>query len=242
MYGKIFDQIYDGSLRLNWKALITFQQMIVLCDRNGIVDMTPEAIHFRTGIPLDIITCGIELLEKEDNKSRSLIENGKRIIRLDDHRDWGWQIVNHEFYRDLASHADKREMARKRKQRQRDREKSHDVTQGHAESRMSRHTDTDANTDTDTKKKNTKKKSSRACQWPKDFYMTKGMEQYAIDHEIDPEKLQDFWDDFHDWALSKGAKYKDWNAAFRTRVRKAKEYGKQFLKPENGQRPGECGW
>ena len=39
MYGKIFHSIYDGTLAEDWRAPITFQQLIVLCDADGIVDI-----------------------------------------------------------------------------------------------------------------------------------------------------------------------------------------------------------
>src|SRR5690348_4204565 len=103
MYGKIFAQIYDSSLCENWKAMITFQQLIVLCDSRGIVDMTHEAISRRTNIPLDIIREGISALEQPDARSRSDVADGRRLSRLDEHRDWGWQIVNHGYYQRLAS-------------------------------------------------------------------------------------------------------------------------------------------
>lgn len=148
MYGKIFESMYDGTLRVNWKALVTFQQMIVLCDADGVVDMTPHAISGRTGIPLDVIEEGIEFLEAPDAYSRTPDEDGRRIIRLDDHRPWGWQIVNHKKYKALQDADDVRAQNRERKRRQRDKlrqdrdghEESRAVTECHA---PSRHTDTD---------------------------------------------------------------------------------------------------
>jgi hypothetical protein len=119
MYGKIFEQIYDGTLVSNWKALITFQQMIVLCDDCGVIDKTPQAISGRTGIPIDIIEEGIAYLEKDDPYSRTSTENGKRIVRLDDHRPWGWKIVNHAIYRKMASYEDKKKADRERIARKR---------------------------------------------------------------------------------------------------------------------------
>jgi hypothetical protein len=114
MYGKIFEMIYDGTLSENWQALITFQQMIVLCDSDGNIDMTPSAISRRTGIPLEHIETGIEFLERVDPYSRTPDEDGRRIIRLDEHRNWGWKIVNHKFYRGLASREDKKAADRER--------------------------------------------------------------------------------------------------------------------------------
>ena len=114
MYGKIFQSIYDGTLGGHWEALITFEQMIVLCDDQGVIDMTANALHRRTSIPLDIIEIGIEHLEAPDEESRMPEEEGRRIIRISADRDWGWQIVNHRYYRNLASHEEKKQKDRER--------------------------------------------------------------------------------------------------------------------------------
>lgn len=111
--------MYDGTLASDWKALVTFQQMIVLCDQDGVVDVTPEALHRRTGIPLDIITDGIDALEQPDPRSRTPDCDGCRIIRIDDFRDWGWQIVNHEKYKKLVNTEETRRKTRERVQNHR---------------------------------------------------------------------------------------------------------------------------
>ena len=149
MYGKIFSSIYDGTLGEDWRALITFQQMIILCDSDGVVDMTPESIFRRTNIPIEHIKAGIEILESKDPYSRTQGENGRRIIRLDEHRPWGWQIVNHGKYRDLNDYDKVKEQNRERQKRYRKKEKSNasnvTITDDNVKSR---HTDT--NTDTKT--------------------------------------------------------------------------------------------
>lgn len=114
MYGKIFDSIYDGTLRANWQGLVTFQQLIILADKDGVVDMTPHAIHGRTGIPLDIIEAGLEHLSKPDLYSRSPEEAGRRIVLIDESRPWGWRLVNHGYYNRLRSMEEKREADRER--------------------------------------------------------------------------------------------------------------------------------
>ena len=106
----------------DWRALITFQQMIILSDADGVVDITPRALSRRTGIPIDYIEAGIKILESPDVYSRSPDDGGKRIVRLDDHRDWGWRIVNHNAYRNMKDHEGRKEYKR-RKQRQYDEEK-----------------------------------------------------------------------------------------------------------------------
>ena len=154
MYGKIFSQIYEGSLRMDWKAMITFQQMIILCDKDGVLDMTTEALHFRTGIPLDIIIDGIRVLERPDKESRTHADEGRRIARIDKDRSWGWRIINHSYYRNLASYEEKKVRERKRiaeKRKQEKPNKNSDVAkccQTLPTVRDVGHTDTDTNTDT----------------------------------------------------------------------------------------------
>lgn len=114
MYGKIFESMYDGTLVEDWQGLVTFQQLIVLADETGIVDMTPRAISNRTGIPLELIEKGIQFLEEPDPYSRTEGEEGRRLERLDAHRPWGWQIVNYDKYRKMASREEKKEADRER--------------------------------------------------------------------------------------------------------------------------------
>lgn len=110
MYGKLFASMYDGSLAMvgPWEALVTFQQMIILADYEGFVDMTAEAISRRTIIPLEIIKKGIEVLEQPDAQSRDSSHNGRRIERISDERDWGWKILNYTKYRQIRSAEERR--------------------------------------------------------------------------------------------------------------------------------------
>lgn len=125
MYGKLFESMFDGTLSESWEALIVFQQMIILSDANGVVDVTPSALHRRTGIPLDVIKKGIEVLESPDDASRTPSEEGRRIVRISNDRVWGWRIVNHSYYRGLSSRAEKLTRDRERQRRKRS-EKSPD--------------------------------------------------------------------------------------------------------------------
>ena len=110
MYAKIFLSIFDGTLATvgPWEALVTFENALILADRDGILDMTPEALARRTTIPLEIIIKGLEALERPDPQSRTPDEEGRRIIRLSDSRPWGWRIVNYAHYREIRSADDRR--------------------------------------------------------------------------------------------------------------------------------------
>lgn len=102
--------MYDGTLVTEgqWEGLVTFQQFIILSDEKGLVDMTLEAIHRRTGIPMEILQKGVKDLQP-DPQSRTPDEEGRRIVRLSDARPWGWRIVNYANYRKIRSSEDRRE-------------------------------------------------------------------------------------------------------------------------------------
>lgn len=210
MYGKIFESIYDGTLVDDWRALITFQQFIVLCDADGIVDMTPKSISRRTGIPIDHIKAGIEVLEKTDKYSRTPDQNGCRIELIDDHRPWGWHIVNHEKYKKMQDSDTIRAQTRARVQRHRNMKKAETdgneskrtVTDGNAQKRY-----TDTNTDTNTKIKTKGRFAPPSLDDVKNYCQQR-------QNQVNP---QDFIDHYeaNGWFRGK-TKIKDWKACVRT--------------------------
>lgn len=129
MYTKVFRSIYDGTLADNWQAMVTFQQMLILADSQGVVDMTPSAMARITGIPLEILAAGIAVLEAPDAGSRTPEMEGRRIARLDAHRDWGWFLVNFAKYRAMQTREEKNEADRERMRSKRAAERSN-VSQG----------------------------------------------------------------------------------------------------------------
>jgi hypothetical protein len=124
MYGKLFTSMYDGSMHGHWEAIVTFQQMICLANRDGVVDMAPSALASRTSIPIEIIQQGLSHLLLPDPESRSPECDGRRIETIDAHRSWGWRIVNYDYYRKLASMEDKLLADRERIQKKREDEKA----------------------------------------------------------------------------------------------------------------------
>ena len=114
MFAKIFSQIYDSSIVEDPETRFTFMDLLVLSDMDGVVDMTHEAIARRTNRPLEVIRSTILKLEAPDGRSRTLNEDGRRLKRLDDHRDWGWMIINYERFRKIASEEQRREKTRLR--------------------------------------------------------------------------------------------------------------------------------
>jgi len=103
MFAKIFEQIFDSSIAEDWQVRHVFEDLLKLCDREGVIDRTPEAIARRANMPLEIVTRALAALEQPDPHSRSAEYEGRRIVRLHEHRNWGWRIVNYERYRAVAS-------------------------------------------------------------------------------------------------------------------------------------------
>jgi hypothetical protein len=148
MYGKVFDTIYNGTLYGHWEALVTMQQLIVLADADGVVDMTPMAISARTSIPRDIIDKGIEILSSPDKYTRTPGSDGRRIELIDEHRPWGWILVNYEKYKSMVDadtvRAQTRERVRKHRENKAKVSDVTDVTVGNAKKR---HIDIDIDID-----------------------------------------------------------------------------------------------
>lgn len=112
MYGKLFASMFVGSLHGHWQAIVTFQQMVILADKDGTIEMTPQALSSTTSIPLDIIEAGIAVLEAPDPNSRTPDEEGRRIVRIQPERPWGWHITNHAKYRAIRTAEERREYHR----------------------------------------------------------------------------------------------------------------------------------
>ncbi len=158
MYGKIFESIFDSTLAADggWLPTYVFMSMVVLADKDGLVDVAPKALYRRLGfrdydskIEYKDFLNAINYLERIDTESRSSLESGRRIIpsaKLDDiDGNRGWLIVNYQQYRNLASREDRAKQStdRSRRWRGRNSNKNNDETEGDASGRKGRHTDTD---------------------------------------------------------------------------------------------------
>ena len=119
MFAKVFGQIFDSSVAEDYLVRLVFEDFLVLADKLGVVDMTPQAVSRRTNVPLEIVQRGILVLSSPDPESRSQGEEGRRLVLIDSHRSWGWQIVNYEHYRNLRDEESRRAYFRDAKREQR---------------------------------------------------------------------------------------------------------------------------
>lgn len=210
MFAKVFSQIFTSSIAENYLVRLVFEDLLVLADVNGVVDMTPEAIARVTNVPLDIVLAGITDLEKPDNRSRTVTEDGCRIVRLDAHRDWGWQVVNYEKYREIRSENDRRGYMREYMRKRRSVTPVNSCKQPLAElAKAEAEADTEVNT---TPLPPSKRKRKIGCSIPEDFAVTPEIRKWADEHHVNPDtQIERFRLHYQ----ANGKTMKDWNAAFR---------------------------
>ena len=123
LYAKLFPSLWDGTLGGDWETWSVFVFLLAHADMDGVVDMTPSAISRRSSIPIESVKRALEILESPDPDSRSDELGGRRLERLDEHRSWGWRVVNARKYRDLRNtdqvRAGNAERQRRRRERMR---------------------------------------------------------------------------------------------------------------------------
>ncbi len=128
MFAKVFGQIFDSSIADDYNCRRMFMDLLVLADSDGAVDMTPDAISRRTNVPIEEVVKYVKELSQPDEKSRSKLEGGRRIIPLDSHRDWGWRIVNYNHYRKIRDEAARREYFRDKQREHRKNKRNMSLT------------------------------------------------------------------------------------------------------------------
>ena len=215
MYGKIFDSMYEGTLYGHWEAIVTLQQMLVLCNSEGVIDMTPQAIAARTSIPLEILTKGIGILTEPDPYSRTPGDDGKRIVLMDNHRPWGWFIVNYAKYQKIRSREEKLEADRVRIAEKRKTSKNIYVADSRIQTQPVANV---APTATATPKATTReKKSAPQTPLPADFKISERVKAWAAEKGFtDLEPDLEF---FTGRMKANGKTYADWDEAFMNCVR-----------------------
>lgn len=114
MYAKIFKSMFDGTLRGKSDPLLVFVNLLANADKEGFVDRHFRAISDETGIPIERVEAAVTALESPDGESRTQELEGRRLERIDEHRNWGWRIVNYLKYRKMQDEESRRESQRER--------------------------------------------------------------------------------------------------------------------------------
>jgi hypothetical protein len=221
-FSKIFSTMWGGSLYGRFEASAVFMVLLSLSNRDGIVDMTPEAIAGTTGWPLDFIKQGLSELASPDPRSRTPDEHGRRIVPLDEHREWGWRITNYQKYRDEMRSQERREYLREAKRRERASTRVNTSTNVNRVQPIA-----DADADAEGREEKIGTRSARAHRLPEDFSLTKERRAVAEAEKLDPDRI---FADFRDyWTAASGAKARkcDWDATWRVWCRNQFNRGNQ---------------
>ena len=126
MFAKVFASLWQGSMVGKSDVQLVFIYMLANCDAGGVFDQTPEVVSALTGLPLDRVREAIAILEAPDPRSRTANLDGRRIVLMDDHRDWGWRIVNYVDYRNARDEEVRREQTREATRRWREKSTASD--------------------------------------------------------------------------------------------------------------------
>ena len=109
LYARVFTTILESSIAEDYETRHVFEDLLKVCtigDNGGIVDMTRQALARKFNMPIEKLNTALEKLEAPDPNSRSQEYDGRRIERLNGHRDWGWQILNWKEYEKIKTRAD----------------------------------------------------------------------------------------------------------------------------------------
>lgn len=111
MYGKIFKQLWTGSMcGAGIVQQATFIWMIANANRDGLVEVNPRLLAFQFGdVKESQIDYALRVLAEPDEESRTPDHDGRRIEFVD---GFTWRILNYEYYRDLRSAEARREYKR----------------------------------------------------------------------------------------------------------------------------------
>jgi hypothetical protein len=75
-------KVYDTGLARDWRALVVYQQLVLLMDEEGFVSLTREQLCARTGIPAEVVTAGMEVLVSGELTRKPMVDREALGIRV----------------------------------------------------------------------------------------------------------------------------------------------------------------
>lgn len=123
-YAKVWRSLWKGSMAGKPALQLVWIYMLANSDANGVVDESRSSIAGATGLSLADVSAAVDELEAPDRNSRTPDEDGRRIVRVDPRRDWGWIVVNYPKYREMRNDDDRKRQVREATRRWRDQKRS----------------------------------------------------------------------------------------------------------------------
>lgn len=228
-YTPVFDSVFTGSLCGQYPDTAAWLFMLAMADHQGHIDRTPEYISSVTGMPLADLRACIDRFMQPDPNSRSLAEEGRRLVPIDPARPWGWKVVNIGIYRKKAANRraiESGENATRMAQRRPARTSEDQI----GPARTSGDRDSDSYTDTYTdraKKRVPRKPAPTKSAIPEGFSLTPELSAYVA-AQIPDADASGLFAAFADQAKARGWEYADWPRAFQVYVRHCKPNSGHF--------------
>lgn len=112
-YVKLDTGILDSTLWLSDSDVrVTFITMLAMATPKGLVEATAPGIARRANLSIETVRAALKILESTDEDSRTMAEDGRRILRV----DGGYQITNYTKYREKDhTNAERQRRFRERK-------------------------------------------------------------------------------------------------------------------------------
>lgn len=161
-YTPLFSSLLDGTLYGKWPHTGIWACLLSQVDKQGHIDMVPQLLAAKIGVPLQTLTECIQDFMQPDPGSRSKDADGRRLELIEpDARDWGWRVVNHKVYRQKATGQrqidDGRNADKVKRYKSRHRETPQDTQDT---SRHTSYSDAESYTNTDSDKNPTARKNA----------------------------------------------------------------------------------
>lgn len=117
-YVKLFESILDSTVwQEDLHVKVVWITMLAMKDIDGVVHASIPGLAKRAGVTIAQCEEALAKFLGPDPYSRTKDHNGQRIEEV----DGGWEVLNHDKYRDQLDPEDQRDKAAKRQQRRRDR-------------------------------------------------------------------------------------------------------------------------
>lgn len=213
---------------------LTWITMLAMADQHGYVGASIPGLASRARVPLDACVAALECFKAPDEYSRTKDHDGRRIADA----DGGWILLNHAKYRAAQSADDRRERSRIAMAALRARRKAEKATDVNGEQTLTMLAQAEADNRSRNKelKESTHRVVGRGARLPPDWNPGEAGFAFASKEgllngrtEVEVEKFRDYWTA----ATGQHASKADWQAAWRTWVRKAVEIGgKPFARGE----------
>jgi hypothetical protein len=238
-YTPIFASVFDGTLHGRWPHTGVWLCLLAMADKHGLIDKAPRAIASDIGIEVQTLLECITDFCSPDPDSRTAESDGRRMELIDPSRPWGWRIVNHGKYRERArKQAWDAERTASGRDAERKRQERGNVPTCPDVSRLSPLSDSDTNTNTDSDKEagggckgegngadapSPPSKKRLASRIPDDWTLTPDLAAYAESQlpNVDAAALAEAFTDYWRAAAGEKARKVDWDACWRTWVRRS---------------------